>query len=699
MKNKATGRPGPRALSVLSNGEVLLYGVIGDDWDGLDSAAVIRDIDALGEIPELHIRINSPGGFIYEGLAIYNYLVAHSAKVIVHIDSLAASMASVIAMAGDQIIMPPNASMMIHNPWDVAFGEADDFRKKADNLDRLKDQIVGIYAARTGQDATRLSELMDVETWMTAQEAVADGFADEIAEADTASAMQRFDLSLFNNVPETVSGAVMAGRDSAAAMADISAGHETRSDQMPKPNVANGTAPAGAANPTPVVDANDDPQNTIDPATIAKEAIAKERTRVSEIQAAVRAAKLDNEFANDLIAKGVSIDQARAAIIDKWADADNTPEPTNHVRASVVSDGVDRFRQGATMALMERAGLSGGERNEFTGLNLRELARESLNVRNISSRGMPVMEMAGMAFSPRNFGHHSTSDFGNILADVANKSMLIGYEEAEETFKRWTAKGVLTDFKPTKRVDLNLFDNLLEVGEGAEYKYGTIGDRGETVMLATYGRKFSITRQAIINDDIGAFTRVPRKMGRAAIRTVGNLVYAILTGNPTLSDGVALFHSSHNNLAGSGAAPSTATLDAGRTAMATQKDPDDKAAGGLNIQPAYALVPAALRGTMETAISSEYDTAKGDKKLPNSIRNMAEVISEARLDTDSSTAWYLAANPNTADTIEVNYLDGMDTPYLENRDGWDIDGVEMKVRIDASPSVLGYRGLYKNAGA
>ncbi len=98
MTKKNRGRSGPRALSVLSNGEVLLYGVIGDDWDGLDSATVIRDIDALGNIPELHIRINSPGGFIYEGLAIFNYLKAHSAKVIVHIDSLAASMASVIAM-------------------------------------------------------------------------------------------------------------------------------------------------------------------------------------------------------------------------------------------------------------------------------------------------------------------------------------------------------------------------------------------------------------------------------------------------------------------------------------------------------------------------------------------------------------------------------------------------------------------------
>lgn len=289
-----------------------------------------------------------------------------------------------------------------------------------------------------------------------------------------------------------------------------------------------------------------------------------------------------------------------------------------------------------------------------------------------------------------------TSDFANVLSNIANKAMLRGYAEAEETFQQWTATGTLTDFKPTPRVDTGLFDTLPEVAEGAEYSYGTIGDRGEVIQLATYGKMFPITRQAIINDDIGAFTRVPSKMGAAAIRTVGNLVYAVLTANAALSDGVALFHATHKNL-GTAAAISTASLDKMRTAMATQRDPDEKTQA-LNIRPAYLLVPVALEGLGRSVIDAEYDSAAGDKQLPNSVRNMATVVSDARLDIASTTAWYGSANPNAVDTIEVDYLDGNSQPYLESRDGWNVDGVEFKVRIDAGVKALDFRGLYKNPG-
>src|SRR5699024_8480473 len=120
--------------------------------------------------------------------------------------------------------------------------------------------------------------------------------------------------------------------------------------------------------------------------------------------------------------------------------------------------------------------------------------------------------------------------------------------------------GSLPDFKQAKRVGLDAFPALAEVKEDAEYTYATVGDFAEPVVLATYGKMFKITRQAIVNDDMDAFTRIPMKMGRAARRTVGNLVYAILTGNPSMSDSTTLFHANHGNLAGSGGAPSVSTL-------------------------------------------------------------------------------------------------------------------------------------------
>ena len=184
-------------------------------------------------------------------------------------------------------------------------------------------------------------------------------------------------------------------------------------------------------------------------------------------------------------------------------------------------------------------------------------------------------------------------------------------------------------------------------------------------------------------------------MGRAAARTVGDLVFSILTSNPTMSDGVALFHASHNNLAGSGTAITAASVGAGRTAMRLQKD--GKAV--LNIRPSYLIVPAAQEDTARVLMTSETDPSKTNSRVPNPVRSAAEVIVDARLDAASTLSWYLAADPNVFDTIEVGYLDGIAAPFLDQQDGWTIDGVEYKVRIDAAAAPLEFRTLYKNPGA
>lgn len=690
---------GPRAVAVRPNGEVLIYGIIGDWWDGLDAESVIKAIDGLGEVSELTVRINSPGGIVTEGMAIFNYLRGHGAKITVRIDALAASMASVIMLAGHRIVMPRNAMAMIHNPWNIAMGDSRELRKSADVLDKYRAQILAIYAARSGREITELSDMMDAETWMDADEAVALGFADQAIdplEPAREDGLAQFDLSVFGNVPARLAGRTPAPGDGAD--------HPERSEQVAAA-IAGQPAASGATGGNKDKDRPAPPAAGAEPAAgeaaIRAEAVAAERARIEAIQRGGRASKVPADLVDRLIRDGATVADANAAFIDAWAATDQTPEPRPHSPAVVTADARDKFRAGAAQALLARAGMPGGARNEFSGLTLRELARESLEVGGRKARGMDVMQMVGQSFLPV-WGAagpgHTTSDFANILANVANKAMLKGFEEAGETFATWTAKGTLADFKAQSRVDLNLFDSLVEIPEGAEYKYGTIGDRGETIQLATYGRLFSITRQTVINDDMDAITKVPMRMGRAAVRTVGNLVYAQLTSPPTMSDNVALFHANHGNLAGSGAAPSTATLDAMRTAMAVQQDPDSKAAA-LNIRAKYVIVPVALEGTAKVVLASEFDTASGDKRLPNAVRDMAEVVSEARLDVNSSAEWFGAADPAMHDTIEVAYLDGVDRPYMETRDGWSVDGVEMKVRLDAGVKALGWRGLYKNPGA
>lgn len=171
-------------------------------WFGVD---VNELVDQLRRVTAstLNVRINSPGGDVFDGVAIYNALVRHSARVVVHVDGLAASIASVIAMAGDEIRMHPGSMMMIHDPWMFAIGPADEMRAAADLLDKVGRSIASLYQERTGLPRDEISALMAAETWMDPEEAREKGFADQVDEGEAkAGPANRFDLTGFENVPE-----------------------------------------------------------------------------------------------------------------------------------------------------------------------------------------------------------------------------------------------------------------------------------------------------------------------------------------------------------------------------------------------------------------------------------------------------------------------------------------------------------------
>lgn len=166
-----------------SDAEILLYDVIGgydDNWDYQGAKALINKIKGLGDVKNIRLRINSVGGDVFEAQAMYSYLKTHPTAVTVHIDGLAASAASLVAMAGDKIIMPRNALMMIHNPAMWACGEAEDMRDAAEMLDKVRDTIAHAYMEKTGLDRDRVVSMMQDETWMSADEALALGFCDAL---------------------------------------------------------------------------------------------------------------------------------------------------------------------------------------------------------------------------------------------------------------------------------------------------------------------------------------------------------------------------------------------------------------------------------------------------------------------------------------------------------------------------------------
>jgi hypothetical protein len=368
-------------------------------------------------------------------------------------------------------------------------------------------------------------------------------------------------------------------------------------------------------------------------------------------------------------------------------------EPLNgNARVSAGADERDKRRLAMASAIEVRAyggAVDGG--NQYRGFTMFELARACAEASGVNTRGMDRMEVVANAFT------HSSSDFPLLLGDTARKALKRGYEEAPEVFPKFTRAIPLTDFKPTSLVGLGRFSSLDIVPENGEYKAGTFSDSGSSIQLVTFGKLFGISRQAIINDDLNALSDVPRKMGQAGKRTVGDAVFNLITSNPTLADGVALFHASHNNLVGSGSTISTTSVDGMRVLMATQKDKDGKI---VRVPLRFIVVPVGLGGLARTVLESQFEVS-GSKNLttPNIVRNTFEVIEDPRLDAASTTAWYGVADPALFDGIVVGYLDGKQEPYLEAKDGWTVDGTQWKVRLDAAAGVADHIALSKNPGA
>lgn len=628
--------------------DIYIYDEIGG-W-GISARRFTEDLISLGNLSHINLHIHSPGGEVFDGIAIYNQLKNHSATITVYIDGLAASMASVIAMVGDTVIMPKNAMMMIHKPWGVSWGDANDMREYADLLDKLENVLIPAYVAKTGKTTEEITAMLEQETWLDGDECVEHGFADKVIEPVKAMAsLTSKRIEEFSSMPSAIKN-------------QITPKNTTKPTQQPQPN----------SSPEPQPSAT----------------YADEQTRLNGIKDlfAMFGGRHNELMITCLADANCSVEKAREQLLNTIAQQQN-PEPSNKDNVHIYAGNGNIVGDSVRASVMARAGYQDYEKdNAYNSMTLRELARASLTERGVGVATYNPMQMIGMAFT------HSTSDFGNILLDVANKAILLGWEENEETFEKWTKKGQLSDFKTAHRVGLGAFPSLRQVREGAEYKYVTLDDKGETIALATYGELFSITRQAIINDDMNMLTDVPMKFGRAAKATVGDLVYTVLIDNEKMSDKKALFSTDHKNMITGGM--DVETISAGRTAMRQQKEGERT----LNIRPAFMLVPTTLETqAIQVVKSGSVKGADVNANIINPVRDLAEIIAEPRLDDASEKDWYMASRQGS-DTIEVAYLNGIDVPYIDQLEGFTSDGVTTKVRIDAGVAPVDYRGLLKVTG-
>lgn len=453
------------------------------------------------------------------------------------------------------------------------------------------------------------------------------------------------------------------------------------------------TAPAAPAVTEPAASAPVDNTRAVADATIAAS------QRAVEILGIATKAGLDQAFASEHIAANSPIDKVRAAALDAMAERASKVQHNPSIQTG--ADQIDKTRAAAESWLLHRSGekvesaaLNG---NEFRGMSLVELARKCVALDGGSTRGMTNSEAA--AYAMRAGGHLSTSTFPILLQNTMHKALEAAYTNVPDVWREFCAVGNLSDFRPHYRYRAGSFGNLSTVTENNEFTHGTLVDgERESITAGTKGKLLTITRQMIVNDDLGVFMNLVRAMGRGAARTVEVDVFALLASNPTMGDTGALFNSTavttaggHANITSYGA-PAVAIFDTVRQAMATQLDVGQN--DYISVRPSVWLGPVALGGVARVTNEAQYDIDQSNKTFyPNKSRGLFDkIVDTPRL---TGSVWYAFANPSEEPVIEVGFLNGQQTPYTEMQTGFEVDGVTWKVRLDYGVAAVGWRGAHK----
>jgi hypothetical protein len=452
---------------------------------------------------------------------------------------------------------------------------------------------------------------------------------------------------------------------------------------------------------------------TADLSAITTGARKEERGRASSILTRCRQAGLSAEFAQGLIDdERLTADQASDKIfaeISRLAkEREENPSMNRPTGApSVSQDKRDKAKKGMLAAMLHRIDPKAYEfkddlGRDYANFSLLDMAKESLTLLGVNVRGLTRDQVVAAALGNSGAtevfaGMHTTSDFPNLLADVANKRLRQSYEAAPRTFVPFCRRVTAPDFKNINVVQMSDITAFGKVNEHGEFPSATLSDSKETYKLATYGEILRVTRQTVVNDDLRGFDRVAMAYGAAAARLENETVWGVITANAALADTVALFHATHKNLiTGAGSALGLAGLGAARAALRKQAAPKGQV---LNLIPRYILLPAALEMTGLQIIYPTQLAATGVTGVViDWIRNLVPIV-EPLLDANSASAWYLACDPAQIDTIEYAYLEGQEGVYTEMRNGFDIDGIEIKARLDFAAKAIDYLGLQKNAGS
>lgn len=432
---------------------------------------------------------------------------------------------------------------------------------------------------------------------------------------------------------------------------------------------------------------------------------AAERQRCAEITTLCREFNVSAEDQARYLNEGTTVDAVRAAILDGMRQG-GAPISTRG-RAEVTTDAQDKFRAAAGDALVMRSGISienpaEGAR-ELMGMSLRDLAIECLSAEGQTGLNRRSSEEL-YSLATRQF-FNPTAAFPAILDNAINKAYVEGHKTVAVTFDQWTKKGSLKDFKTHDNNYLaGPAGEFLEVPEGGELKHDVFKDeKRPTRKLKTYGRQFTLTRQAFINDDIDLVTRIPAKYAASARKTINKQVYEILVKNPAIYDGTALFSKAHGNLVTTGTGITQASMQAMIMALQSQRDEFGEA---IIIRPATIIVPAGMAFDIYTLFNSPTINTEGNTQAVNPLyrySSMINVIEDPTINVlcggfGKAMPWFLLGSKDDTDFIEVDYLNGQEIPTIRRMETPGTLGFVWDIYLDWGISVMDYRGAIKNPG-
>jgi ATP-dependent Clp endopeptidase proteolytic subunit ClpP len=698
--------------------ELLIYGDIGESWFGesVTAADLVKQLQAV-KASTINVRINSYGGAVSDGIAIFNALRRHDAEIHTFVDGVAFSIASLIAMAGDKVSMANNAMLMVHAPWGAAQGNAAEMRQYADTLDKFAEAMATAYVAKVGEKrADEITGLLKdgQDHYYSADEAKAFGFVDELTESLAVAASM--DLSRYQGKtaasaanPHTKELHPMNWKEIAKALGMS----ETASVEAIKAKLRE----LGLTGDTVTVEQVQvalKAQAPAQPAATAGETAEQVQARISARNRAIRAvfapfraregvADLEVEVIADAALTTQDASDRLLKHLGKGADPVGRVEPG-------VTDG-EKHAAAASQAMLLRVGVRRDPQtqsaivvdgaNPYRGLTLVELARAALQRAGISTQGMNGLEVAEAALGLRRIrgAGQSTSDFPVFLENTLHKLVLTGFQAVTPSYPRFCKLGDVSDFRTWQRIVPGMLGNLDEVNEAGEYKNKNLPDgEKEGIKAKRRGNIVRITPETIVNDDLGAIADTARGLGMAGPRAIDRAVFALLAQNsnlgPTLvKDSKTLIHADHGN-SGTGA-PTVTNLSTLYQKMAKQKFPGDDQEL-MDIAPAIAVANTLIGGDIRVHNDSQYDPANNNQK-PNKVRGkLRDIVETERM---PATIYYLFADPNVAPVIEVVFLNGQREVRVVTDEEFSTGGLAWRAELPFGVGAIDYRGIVYSTGA